>query len=609
MASAAPGADRLAHSPAFALAATVLLGSAVGLALLGHAEWAALPLAGSALGAVWRFGWLRRRRRHAVPVDGLLAASREPLLLVGAGGLILAANAAAESLLGAGLAGRPLARYLPSDSLAAAEAGPLEVEARAESTRVLPVEIMASPLPAAGTWLVRITDVSGRAQRTAELERLALHDALTGLPNRLLLRDRLAQAIRAGERSGEPLALMLLDLDGFKQVNDTLGHQVGDLVLQAVGPRLAEPLRRSDTLARLGGDEFCIVLPGPTDAAVACQIAERLVDGLARPFLVEGMPLELGVSIGVALYPEHGLDPDCLLEHADAAMYRAKRDRLGFCLHEGGAVPSDGRAQLRADLRRAIDAGELALLYLPKVDAASRAIVGLEALLRWPHPQRGLLTPDAFLPIAEQTGLILPLTLWVLGRCLREQRRWRLAGHDLPVAVNISSKWLRDERFPAILRLLMQQADGRPDRLILEMTESGLMADPERAASVMRELAELGCRLSLDDFGTGQSSLPWLQRLSLHEIKIDCGLVAAMATDRGSAVVVRSLVRLAHELGLRAVAEGVETEATARRLLALGCDELQGFLFGQPVAAALVVDTLRHTPPGPLAAAAGEAAG
>jgi EAL domain-containing protein (putative c-di-GMP-specific phosphodiesterase class I) len=274
-------------------------------------------------------------------------------------------------------------------------------------------------------------------------------------------------------------------------------------------------------------------------------------------------------------------------------MYRAKRERLGFCLHEGGAVRSDGRTQLRGDLRRALDSGGLALLYLPKIDAGTGRVVGLEALLRWPHPERGLLTAGQFLPIAEQTGLVLPLTLWVLGACLRDQRQWRHAGHDLPVAVNISAKWLRDARFPSILRLLLQQMDGRPDRLMLEMTESGLMADPERAASVLAELAALGCRLSLDDFGTGQSSLPWLRRLSLHEIKIDRSIVGAMSSDRDTAVV-RSIVRLAHGLGLRVVGEGVETEASAGILTALGCDELQGFLFGRPMSAADVLTTLQR---------------
>jgi EAL domain-containing protein (putative c-di-GMP-specific phosphodiesterase class I) len=277
-------------------------------------------------------------------------------------------------------------------------------------------------------------------------------------------------------------------------------------------------------------------------------------------------------------------------------MYRAKRERLGFHVYERGAALADSRAGLRSDLRQALDKGGLTLLYQPKVDADSGAIVGLEALARWPHPERGLLTPDEFLPIAEQTGLILPLTLWVLGMCLRDQQRWRHEGHDLPVAVNISARWLRDAQFPGILRLLIRQMDGRPDRLVLEVTESGLMSDPERAAGVLSELAALGCRLSLDDFGSGQSSLPWLQRLSLHEIKIDRSIVASMAHDSNTAVIVRSIVRLAHGLGLRAVGEGVETEAIARALTALGCDELQGYLFGRPISAAAMSDRLRRAP-------------
>lgn len=515
----------------------------------------------------------------------LLAANAEAMLVVEAGGTIALANPAAETLLGTDLAGRPLSRYLPALRLDAGETRPQEIQARAESGKPFPAEVAASPVGTAapGAFLLRIADIGARATRLAELERLALHDALTGLPNRTLLLDRLDQALRAGRRDGAALALMLLDLDRFKQVNDTLGHQVGDKVLQAVAPRLAEPLRQSDTLARLGGDEFCILLPSADDAEDACRVAERLVDVLARPFVIDGMTLELGVSIGLALHPEHGADAASLLEHADAAMYRAKRDRLGFHVYKRGAATDDSRTGLRADLRRALDAGGLALLYQPKIDARTGAVAGLEALVRWPHPERGLLAPDEFLPIAEQTGLVLPLTLWVLGMCLRDQQRWRHQGHDLPVAVNISAKWLRDAQFPGILRLLMRQMDGRPDRLILEITESGLMSDPERAAGVLSELAALGCRVSLDDFGTGQSSLPWLQRLALHEIKIDRSIVAAMAHDRGTAIVVRSIVRLAHGLGLRTVGEGVETEAVAESLVALGCDELQGYLFGHPV--------------------------
>lgn len=528
----------------------------------------------------------------------LLDANTEPMLMVAAGGKVGTANAAAKALLGTDPCGRPLERYLPGLRLDGGETRPHEVEARTEGGSGFPVEVAASPVGpmAPGAFLLRIADVSARAARLAELERLALHDALTGLPNRTLLLDRLDQALRAGRRGGGPLALMLLDLDRFKQVNDTLGHQMGDKVLQAVAPRLAGPLRQSDTLARLGGDEFCILLPSAADADDACRVAERLVDSLARPFVIDGMTLELGVSIGLALHPEHGSDAESLLERADAAMYRAKRDRLGFQVYERGAAMGDSRTGLRADLRRALDSGGLALLYQPKIDARSGAVAGVEALVRWPHPERGPLTPDEFLPIAEQTGLILPLTLWVLGMCLRDQQRWRHQGHDLPVSVNISAKWLRDAQFPGILRLLMRQMDGRPDRLVLEITESGLMADPERSAGVLGELAALGCRVSLDDFGSGQSSLPWLQRLALHEIKIDRSIVGAMAHDRGTTIVVRSIVRLAHGLGLRTVGEGVETEAAAEALVTLGCDELQGYLFGHPVSAAEMSERLAAPP-------------
>ena len=529
------------------------------------------------------FGWSSPRRGSGA-LASLLAANAEALLVVDAEGVVSSANAAAVALLGTDPGGRPSSRYLPAGLLAADRRWPQEVEVTTEGGSRFAAEVAASPVGplAPGATLLRFADVSARKVRLAELERLALHDALTGLPNRTLLLDRLNQALRAGWRGDAAMAVMLLDLDRFKQVNDTLGHQMGDKVLQAVAPRLAEPLRQSDTLARLGGDEFCILLPAAADAEDACRVAERLVDALARPFVIDGMTLELGVSIGLALHPEHGADAESLIERADAAMYRAKRDRLGFHVYERGAATDDSRTGLRADLRRALDTGGLELLYQPKIDARTGAIAGVEALVRWPHPKRGMLTPDDFLPIAEQTGLILPLTLWVLGMCLRDQQRWRHQGHDLPVSVNISAKWLRDAQFPGILRLLMRQMDGRPDRLILEINESGLMADPERAAGVLSELAALGCRVSLDDFGSGQSSLPWLQRLALYEIKIDRSIVAAMAHDRGTAIVVRSIVRLAHGLGLRTVGEGVETDAVAEALVALGCDEVQGYRFGHP---------------------------
>jgi len=384
---------------------------------------------------------------------------------------------------------------------------------------------------------------------------------------------------------------------------------VGDLLLQTVGPKLGEPLRRTDTLARLGGDEFAVLLPPATDLETASQVAERLVGVFDQPFIVEGMSLDVGVSIGLAAFPDHAGDASGLLQSADMAMYKAKRERLGYALFDAETRAGDiRRLGLQRDLRRAIDGGELEVLFQPKVDAGSWQLVAVEALVRWNHPALGLLSPEAFLPIAEQTGLILPLTLSVLNQCLLAQRRWRDDGNDLAVAINLSPKWLRDEEFPRILKLLLGNWQGRPDRLILEVPEAAVMSDPDTATRLLHRIAGQGVRIALDDFGTGYSSLRLLQRLPIHELKIDQSFVAGMVEDDSAVIVVRSMIRLAHGLGMAVTAEGVETETTAHWLRSLGCNALQGYLFAAPLAAADVPGWLeRHA--GSLASrAAGTAA-
>lgn len=526
--------------------------------------------------------------------DGLLAWSPDAVVAFDSEGIVVGANRTARALLGHELTGHPIGRYLPSLREAGrivelADAGrPVELPAIHESSRPLVVEASfrtGAGLPWAG--LVRLTDVSERRARLAELERLALHDSLTGLPNRLLLHDRLKQAIGAAERTGQPLAVMLLDLDRFKQVNDTLGHHVGDRLLRQVGPRLAAPLRKADTLARLGGDEFAVLLPAPTSLERACRVAERLIERLVEPFVIEGMRLEIGVSIGVAIYPDHGRDLDALLQQADTAMYKAKRERLGFVVFDTETSDADRlRTTLHRDLRAAIDNGQLAVRYQLKVGSGTREPVGAEALVRWHHPQLGLLEPKDFLPVAEQTGLVDPLTVWVLNACLRDQQRWRRAGILLPVSVNLPGRWLEDAKYPAILGMIIAHWGARPAELGLEIAESAVMADVEGTLPGLEALARLGCGLSLDDFGSGYSSLVHLQRLPVRELKIHRQFVTAMTEDKAAAVVVRSIVRLAHGLGLKAVATGVETDATAHWLTTLKCDELQGFAFGRPMDAA-----------------------
>jgi diguanylate cyclase (GGDEF)-like protein len=537
--------------------------------------------------------------RHVANVAGQTSGEGDGFLTIAADGTILTADARALEMLGGKPVGRPLLRYLPRlaeevsvDSLLGQR---FETELQHESSKFRPVEIdvvgLAEGERAHGR--IRLTDISARAERLAELERLALHDALTGLPNRALFHDRVRQSIAAAERHGGCFAVMLLDLDRFKQVNDTLGHQVGDKLLQAAGPRLARALRKSDTLARLGGDEFAVLLPAPVDMERTSTMAERLVESMFLPFVIDGMSLDLGVSVGAALYPDHGADLDTLVHSADVAMYKAKREQLGFSIFNAEqAEGSARRLNLQRDMRPAVDRGEMQVLFQPKVAVAGWAVTGAEALLRWNHPIEGVLTPDDFLAIAEQTGLVMPLTLKVLNDCLEAQRRWRHDGIDLPVSINISAKWLRDREFPKILNLLLRNWQGRPEQLMLEISESAVMVDPQGTLETLDAVAKLGVRITLDHFGTGYSSLPLLQRLPITALKIDRTFVGDLFSERSATVVVRSVVKLAHGLGLRVIASGVESERAADHLAAIGCDEIQGYFVGHPMTADQVPDWL-----------------
>jgi diguanylate cyclase (GGDEF)-like protein len=510
------------------------------------------------------------------------------------------------TLLGYPLLGRDIGRYVPllrdPERLAAliAEGCPVDTEAHHESSRSFAGEVMVTRRLDGGRALsiARITDASSRRARERSLERLALHDALTELPNRLLLHDRLRQALRAAERSGEPLALMILDLDRFKEVNDTLGHHIGDLLLRELGPRLAAPLRRADTLARLGGDEFAVLLPAPTPRDVACQVAERLVEQLAKPFVVEGMRLEIGVSIGVALSPDHGVDLEAVLQSADSAMYKAKREAVGFVVFDEEEPSAyHRRLVLQRELRGAIEREELVLLLQPKLGAAGRGLVGVEVLVRWAHPELGLLEPKDFLAVAERTGLADQLALWTLNAALKEQRSWRLAGFDVPVSVDLTGGWLKDPSAPKILRLALDTWEVRAADLVVELAEGTVTSGLEAALPQLEAIAAMGCELSLDGFGTGFSPLLHLQRLPLSELRIDRSLVARTAEDPGNAVIVRSIVNLAHGLGLRVVGTGVDGAEAADWLTGLRCDHLQGYFLARPMDAAGLAGWLRSRTP------------
>jgi diguanylate cyclase (GGDEF)-like protein len=388
------------------------------------------------------------------------------------------------------------------------------------------------------------------------------------------------------ERTREAFALLIVDLDGFKQINDRFGHGVGDLVLRDLAPRLQEPLRRGDVVARLGGDEFAILLSPPINASTALAIAGRVNHCLRQALLVEGLRFRLSASIGIALHPQYGCKAGQLLQRADAAMYTAKRDRRVLALYDPECEPAMGKdIVLRDELDRAIKQGQLVLHYQPKFDARTLQLVGLEALVRWQHPDYGLLPPDKFIPLAEETDLIRPLSDWVLNAAVRQQRLWLEHGYDVTISVNLSAKSIRDSQLVDRFQAVCRQWDVKPKRIIFEITESSVFEDPKCASRVLRRLARMDCKISLDDFGTGYSSLLHLQTLPISELKIDRSFVASMSTDQNASTIVRTIVNLAHTLGMRVVAEGVEDRATFTRLTVIGCDQIQGYLLGRPRAA------------------------
>jgi diguanylate cyclase (GGDEF)-like protein len=417
-------------------------------------------------------------------------------------------------------------------------------------------------------------------------EHRATHDLLTGLPNRVLFADRIEQALKLAERERRSVAVLFLDLDHFKEINDTLGHHHGDLLLRTLGPRLQEVLRDSDTIARLGGDEFGILLPDATPAQ-ASHVAGKVLTAFKRPLRAEGLTLQVGASIGIASCPTHGHDVKTLLQHADAAMFAAKENRNGYEVYNGDRdTQSTERVMLASDLRNAVESGEFLLEYQPLVDIRTQRVVGVEALARWMHDQRGAVSPAEFIPIAEQIGVIKPLTMRLMRQALAECQTWHTQGAHLVLAVNVSARHLMSRDFVAEIEDLLQESEVSPSSIKLEITETTIMADPLHAEDVVRALSALGVRVAIDDFGTGYSSLAYLKRLSVDELKIDRSFVVDMRDSESSAVIVRSMVQLAHNLGLRVVAEGVEDAGTMRALEEIGCDMAQGFHVSRPLGTA-----------------------
>jgi len=473
------------------------------------------------------------------------------------------------------------------------EMGSHETSGLRKDGTTFPMEFNVGRLGAQRLVIGSLRDVSERKAETEALQYRALHDPLTGLPNRTFLRERLEESIRAGEREMKPCAVLLLDLDGFKSVNDSLGHEAGDRLLQQVGQRVRAILRKADTVARYGGDEFAVVPWGATDVERAVLIAEKILQTLEKPFGIDDQPVNVDASIGIAVFPQHADDADALMRRADVAMYTAKRARGGFSVYsadqEGGE--NGERVPLVGKLRYAIDQFELLLNYQPIVSAVDGKPAKVEALVRWGHPSHGLLPPDDFIPSAEQTNLIKPLTAWVLNEAIGQVHAWAKAGIDTGVSVNLSARNLLDEELPDAVAQLLRTWQVPPEKLSLEITERSIIAT--EAEDTLRRLHATGVQISVDDFGTGYSSLAYLKRLPVTEIKIDKSFVVDMATNWDGAAIVRSTIDLGHNLGLKVVAEGVEDEATAALLQEYRCDLIQGFYISRPAAPGLLGPWLR----------------
>ncbi len=448
-------------------------------------------------------------------------------------------------------------------------------------------------------WYFR--DVTDRRIAEERIEFLAYFDALTGLPNRTLLKDRLLKALAGARRRGDHVALLSLDLDRFKLVNDSLGHAIGDLLLKDVADRLKGCIREQDTVAKVNGDEFVIVLSGVKDEAEAAVAAARITDAVAGRFSVQGHSLSTSCSLGISLFPEHSGDSDTLIRYADQAMYRAKengRNRFQF-FHEDMNLRVMERLGLENDLRLALERNEFFLVYQPQMGITSGEVTGIEALIRWQHPALGLVPPDEFIAIAENSGLILPIGEWVLRTACAQAQMWHREGFlTFPIAVNVSAVQFRQEGFCQLIRSVLHETGLPPQFLELELTETLLLSNADVMFSVLQELKELGVLLAIDDFGTGYSSLSYLKQFQVNKLKIDRSFIRDIAIDSDDAAITTAIISLAKSLNLKVVAEGVENEAQMSFLRTHHCDEIQGYYFSRPITAVEVADHLLHAPAG-----------
>jgi len=421
--------------------------------------------------------------------------------------------------------------------------------------------------------------------RQSELEYRALHDGLTSLPNRTLLYDHIEHDITISERDKSSLSLLMIDLDHFKEVNDTLGHHVGDQLLIEVGIRLKALLRDVDTVARMGGDEFSVLLHG-ANRKQAMEIARKIFKASQLPYDINGLKLIAAASVGIAVYPEHGHDAKNLLQHADVAMYVAKQNKLGYSIYDEAQDNSNViRFEIIADLQDALRNDELELYFQPKLDLRSRQVVGAEVLLRWQHPQYGFVSPEQIIEFSEHAGLISDLTYWITRTAISQLHLWQMKNIDINISINISAYNLKDEEFLSGMKSIIGDSSLPCDALTLEITENAMMLNPMLAVNTLSEFSQMGFNISVDDYGTGFSSLSYLSKLPIDELKIDKSFVMNMDVDTNNETIVRSTIELAHNLGLKVVAEGIETELVWNMLRSYGCDQGQGFLMSQPIPA------------------------
>ncbi|MDQ2687512.1 MAG: EAL domain-containing protein [Armatimonadota bacterium] len=559
---------------------------------------------------------LAERIRAEARTRLILETALDAVIVLDADGVIKDWNAQAERIFGwpcAEVVGRRLTETLiPPDQhdvhadgfhrfFALNGAEPLrrrfEMEALHCDGRVFPVEISIASVCVSETvaFSAFARDISDRRHTEQTIYWQAQHDALTGLPNRALFYDRLEQILARAARSGEAAAVLFLDLDGFKHINDTMGHEAGDALLQEVARRLTGALRLEDTVARMGGDEFTILLPSIPDAEAAIEVARKAMAVFQSPFTILEREFLVTGSIGVSLYPFDGLDARTLLQHADVAMYRAKDlGRNGWQLFDESMnkVASE-RLALEVSLRRAIENDELILHYQPQQCLATGRITGVEALVRWEHPTEGLIPPDRFIALAEETGLILPLGEWVLRAACRQVVEWQAAGLQLRVAVNLSARQIRDGALAVRIPDILAEEGLAPQWLDLELTETALIEDGVHAIDTLTHLRALGIRMAVDDFGTGYSSLSYLRCFPLDTLKVDRSFMSHLVTDEANQAVVRAVIELGQSLGLEVIAEGVETDAQRAWLVGCNCDILQGYLLSPPLMPAALERLLR----------------